>query len=214
MAGAACLRLNVAPRPVQAHVDWPSPSVTGPFLASGNQSLNSREGEELLAYSCDESIWRDAFPGEPPAKKVRRIRKQTDLPVQDISNRLGLNRLGPDNSRSPEPNPTDNPWSAWEERFRRARRETERARQEAEKAREERLRKASEEMWRAAQEEHVKREARRERVNGKAGRGHPKINRERLFELRASGLGIRAIARELGCSHVAVIKIIRAAGNQ
>lgn len=66
-------------------------------------------------------------------------------------------------------------------------------------------------FWKKAQAEY---DARRERVNGKAGKGHPKVDRAKVFQLRSEGWGVRAIARELGCSHVAVMKILKAGGNQ
>lgn len=150
-----------------------------------------------MASGHNETIWRDNYPGEHPAKKVRRIHKATGLSVQEVADRLGLNRLGPvANDQGPQ-----------------AREEARRQSDEAQRAREEEFRRASEERWREAERWHAEHEARREKVNGKAGRGRPKIDRTRLFALRARGLGIRAIARELGCSHVAVMKIIRSGGN-
>ena len=145
-----------------------------------------------MTFAHDETIWRDAYPGEPRAKKVRRIREHTGMSVQEIADRLGLNRIGPENEQHREQHTREEERRAWQERVRRE----------------------AEDKLRAAAEWHAQWEARREKVNGKAGRGNPKIDRARLFALRASGLGVRAIARELGCSHVAVMKIIRATGNQ
>ncbi|MCZ8136250.1 MAG: helix-turn-helix domain-containing protein [Porphyrobacter sp.] len=188
-----------------------------------------------MTFADDETVWRDAYNGEPPAKKVKRIRAATGLSVQDIADRIGLNRLGPDTGDNQWQQVREEPQPMWEdvvrrarewaesvqreaerarEEAQRAREEIQRARQEAQRAREESLRRASEKMWQAAEREHAEYEARRDKVNGKAGRGHPKIDRERLFALHGAGLGVRAIARELGCSHVAVMKIIRTAGNQ
>lgn len=159
-----------------------------------------------MTFAYDETIWRDAYADEPPAKKVKRIKAATGLSVQDIADRIGLNRLGPDTGEN------QNQQAQHEQQ--RQRQEAQRAWQDAQRRREEAERATREKLWQAAERWHAEFEARREKVNGKAGRGNPKIDRARLFSLHDAGLGVRAIARELGCSHVAVMKIIRAAGNQ
>lgn len=159
-----------------------------------------------MTCTYDQTIWQDAYDGEPLRTKIKRIRAATGLSVQDIADRLGLNRLGPDTG--------ENQSQQAQQEQQRKRQQAQRAWQEAQRRREEAERAAREKLWQAAEKWHAEFEARRENVNGKAGRGHPKIDRARLFSLHDAGLGVRAIARELGCSHVAVMKIIRAAGNQ